>query len=136
MCGRECVILPLMTNPAERRRWPRERHETPITAKVLASTSASLAPGHTFESSTRDISQSGLCLRVNTPVHAGTELAFWLISSHHRDTLVLSGVVRWSLPVQGDPTLYQIGVELSDQPAGDYGKWKKMVADLTRVQRE
>lgn len=120
-----------MKNQVERRRWPRGLHETPITTKVLSSTSPSIAPGHTFQSSSQDISKEGLCLRVNTPVHPGTELELWIISAHHKDTLVLPGVVRWTLPIKNDPTLHQIGVELASDPAADLVKWQTMVAELS-----
>jgi hypothetical protein len=119
-----------MTKNSERRRWPRGLHESPITTKILSSTSPALSPGHTFESSSLDISSRGLCLRVNTPVHVGTELEMWIISSRHKDTLVLGGAVRWCLPIKGDPSLYQIGVELLQKPVADFVRWQKVAKDL------
>ena len=120
-----------MTIKPDRRKETRSAHRMDLTLKVIDSTSRAIRPGHTFEAGTADISRKGVRIRTSQVVPVDTRLELWIISSRHRETLVLPAAVRWSLPVEDDPTLCEAGLEIVADACPDYLRWIEMVDDLT-----
>jgi c-di-GMP-binding flagellar brake protein YcgR len=117
-----------MKSPAERRKAPRTRHAQALTLKVVESTTRALAPGHTLQAHTADVSDTGVRVHLMTAVPVGAELELWVIPLQQRETLVLKGRVCWCLAEADDATRYQAGVEIAHRPAAEYQKWRELAA--------
>ena len=122
-----------MSTAAERRRSPRRTLQQPLTIKVIESSTRAIAPGHTVQAQTTDVSETGVRVRLLNAVPVGAELELWIISPVQRETLVMSGQVCWCLSAPDDATLHQAGIEISKRPTADFQKWKKLVAGLARA---
>jgi len=79
---------------------------------------------------TRDVSQNGLRLGINRELDIGTILQIGVELSGQKNTLYLTGEVKWCERDNSGKTLWQVGFELMNASDSDIDAWRAQLASM------
>ncbi len=79
---------------------------------------------------TRDVSQNGLRLGINRELDIGTILQIGVELSGQKNTLYLTGEVKWCERDNSGKTLWQVGFELMNASDSDIDAWREQLASM------
>jgi Tfp pilus assembly protein PilZ len=128
-----------MSEKQDRRQHTRQKRDERVVVQVASSTHDTLPAGTVVRCSTKDVSPSGLRIRLDHQVPDGFLVELWVEVSNHPTKFYLAGEVMWCQELE-DKKHYLIGVKLKDGETDDFKKWQEVFesndsADLKQVRR-